>query len=71
MTEVTRETLIAGLETYRERIYELMEKSTDANKVNLLGIRYETAARVINELMKGQEEVEKTEKLEQLASTSK
>jgi len=47
-----RENIITGLIEYRKMLWSLMQKSHDPDKINLLGIRYESSARVINELLK-------------------
>jgi len=61
---ITREELIDQLLEYRERVKDLMLKSTDPLRVNLMGIRYESSTRIINELLKAIFEEDKIGKLE-------
>ena len=68
---VTRDELITSLVTYRANVYALMQKSVDPNKVNVLGIRYETSARIINELLKSNEDAADKIKMEAVALLEK
>jgi len=61
---VTYDELIEEMVDYRNNLNSLMKKSVDANKVNVLGIRYESGTRIILEIMKAVEEERKLRELE-------
>lgn len=61
-----REECIDQLARYRQRVYDLMQKSDDMNRIEMLGVRFENACRITNEFFKAEETAKIKKKLDAL-----
>ena len=52
------------LEEYTDRIFTLLQKTDDMNRIEKLGVRYENACRILNEYIKAHFEESNIGKLE-------
>ena len=69
MAPPTREEIFIDLNEYRNRLWRILLKTEDMDRIEKIGIRYENACRICNEYLKAANEEWKVRRMEQMIET--